>query len=157
VSLVPDLHVAVEFAALLFAGLLAGEELTVTLGVRGALTTLDDAHHIAMRQALIYRLRVLVPSIFFLALVPAAASLLLDGSSAGVAARYAGVALLVAWLLVTLFGTIPINAAALTWECAAPPSDWAGRVERWERLNSVRTLTAIAAFAALLVGVALQV
>jgi uncharacterized membrane protein len=151
-----DLHVTVVFLAIFFAGLLAGEELTVTLGVRGALTTLDDPHHIAMRQALIYRLRVLVPSIFFLALLPAVASALLEGSSAGFVARCTGVALLVVWLLVTLFGTIRINAAALTWDPSTPPSGWAELVERWERLNSARTLTAIAAFAALLVGAALH-
>jgi uncharacterized membrane protein len=146
----------VEILALLFAGLLAGEELTITIGVRQALTTLDDAHHLALRQALIYRLRVIVPSIFLLALGFAGAAATLATSTAGLGARWTGVTLLVAWLLVTLIGTIPINSAALTWEPSAPPSDWGVIVDRWERLNTVRTLLAITAFVALLVGVALQ-
>lgn len=152
-----QVHVAVEFVCLLFAGLLAGEEFTVTFGVRSAITTLDDAHHIALRQALIYRLRVIVPSIFFLALLPAGVSVLVSWSTPGNVARCAGVALLLAWLLVTLFGTIPINSAALEWEPTASRSDWGPLVARWERLNSVRTLAALAAFACLLAGAALQV
>lgn len=149
-------QVATAFLALLFAGLLAGEELTVTLGVRGALASLDVASHLAARQALIYRLRVIVPTTFFLALVPAAASAILEPSATGAWARFAGVVLLLVWLAVTLLGTIPINAAALSWAPSAPPSDWRTLVERWERLNSVRTLSAVAAFAALLAAAALQ-
>ena len=83
-----DVHVFVEYLALFFAGLLAGEEFIVTFGVRSALSTLDDAHDLALRQALIYRLRVIVPSIFLLALVSAGASAISDWSTSGTVARW---------------------------------------------------------------------
>jgi uncharacterized membrane protein len=119
--------------SLLGAGLLAGEELVIRYGVRGPLARLDDEAHIRLRQALIIRLRVLVPAIY----LPTAAT---------------AVALL-GWVAVTLGGTVPINAAALAWAPAAPPPDWRARVDRWERLNTVRAWLALAAFVLLLAAV----
>jgi uncharacterized membrane protein len=66
---------------------------------------------------------------------------------------WAGVIALLVWFLVTLFGTVPINAAALDWRPEAPPPDWTAAVNRWESLNTVRTWAAILAFALLLAGV----
>ena len=53
---------------------------------------------------------------------------------------------------VTLGGTVPINAAALEWDASAPPVTWRVQVDRWERLNTVRTWAAVVAFALLLAG-----
>jgi len=145
-----------ELLSLLFAGLLAGEELVVRYGVRDAITTLDDAHHIALRQALIYRLRVLVPALFVPTLALATTTLFLGGSSLERGARGVGVAALVVWLLLTVFGTIPINEAAVAWEPGTPPSDWRAQIDRWERLNTVRSWSAFVAFVALLSGAGLR-
>jgi uncharacterized membrane protein len=62
---------------------------------------------------------------------------------------------LLVWILVTLFGTVPINEAALDWRPDAPPANWRALVDRWERLNTVRTCAAVLAFAFLLTGTAL--
>ena len=50
----------IGFVNLLCVGLLAGEEFAICYGVRVPLASLDDQPHIQLRQALIYRLRVLV-------------------------------------------------------------------------------------------------
>jgi uncharacterized membrane protein len=157
-SMVPPvtIRVTIEFAGLLFAGLLAGEEFVIRYGVRDAIDTLDDRSHIAVRQALIYRLRILVPAVFISTLVLAAVSTALEGSRPGQVFRYAALGVLLAWLGLTIFGTVPINEAAITWGRDDPPGNWRTLVERWERLNTIRTWTAISALALLLSGAAIQ-
>jgi hypothetical protein len=57
------------FVNLFCAGVLAGEEVVICYGVRGPVASLDPQPGILLRQALIRRLRVLVPAIFGLAFV----------------------------------------------------------------------------------------
>jgi uncharacterized membrane protein len=133
--------------------MLAGEEFVIRYGVRGPLAALDDRSHIELRQGLIRTLRILVPAIFLPAFAVAITVGVLDGS----AFQWAGAVALFAWLLVTLFGTVPINEAAIEWSADAPPANWKALVDRWERLNTVRTWTAMTAFACLLTSVALRI
>jgi uncharacterized membrane protein len=137
------------------AGLLAGEEFVIRYGVRGPLAGLDDGPHIMFRQALIRQLRVLVPSIYVATLLSAGVATALDGFDSGLVLRCAGIVALVIWIAITLAGTVPINAAALEWNASAPPSSWRTQVDRWERLNTLRTWAAVAAFALLLSGLTL--
>jgi uncharacterized membrane protein len=69
------------------------------------------------------------------------------------ALRCAGLTALLAFILTTLFGTVPINEGVLTWDPTAPPSDWRGLVDRWERLDVARTWAALAAFALFLLTI----
>ncbi len=133
-------------ATLLFAGLLAGEEVVIRYGVRDALRGLDPPPQIRLRQALIRRLRVLVPAIFFLALGSAAVAFLLSGAAAEKSWRLAGLFALLAFIIITLAGTVPINRAALAWSPDAPPDDWRRQIARWERLDTARTWAAVSAF-----------
>jgi uncharacterized membrane protein len=146
-------RVIIEFVSLFFAGLLAGAEFVVRYGVRGPLAALDDRAHIQLRHGLIRTLRVLVPSIAVPAFVSAIAAAILDGTEAGFVLRWSGVVALLIWFLVTLFGTVPINASAFEWQPDAPPPNWKALVERWERLNTVRTGAAVLAYAFLLATV----
>jgi uncharacterized membrane protein len=139
-------------ASVLFAGLLAGEEFVIRYGVRGPLASLADRWHILLRQALIRPLRVLVPSIYLAALISTAAATVLDGIDSGLALRGIGIGALLVWIAVTLGGTVPINAAVLDWDADAPPANWLAQVDRWERLDTVRTWAAVIAFALLLIG-----
>jgi uncharacterized membrane protein len=149
-------RIVVEFVSLFLAGMLAGEEFVVRYGVRGPLAALDDRAHIQLRLGLIRTLRVLVPAIAVPAFVSGIAVAILDGTRAGAVFRWAGVLALLIWFLVTVFGTVPINEAAFEWHPDAPPSGWKALVDRWERLNTVRTWAAVLAFALLLTGVALR-
>ena len=133
-------------ATLLFSGLLAGEEVVIRYGVRDAIPVLDPAPQIRLRQALIRRLRVLVPAIFFLALVSAATAFLWSGAAGEKSWRLAGLFALLMFITVTLAGTVPINKAALGWNPDAPPDDWRVQIARWERLDTARTWAAVSAF-----------
>ncbi len=140
----------VGIITVLFSGLLAGEELVIRLAVRGPLASLEDRPHIQMRQALIRTMRVLVPALFGAAFVAAVCMAALDGLGSGFPLRLAGVGVLLAWLGLTVGGTVPINAAAIEWDPSDPPRDWRAQIDRWERLNTVRTSAAGFAFALLL-------
>ena len=142
-------HTVLDCISLFLAGMLAGEEFVVRYGVRGPLAALDDAAHIRFRVGLIHTLRILVPSIALPAFLVAIAAAILDGNGF----RWAGVGALLVWFLVTIFGTVPINEAAIEWQPDAPPTDWKALVDRWERLNTVRTWVAILAFALLVTAV----
>jgi uncharacterized membrane protein len=144
------------FISLFGAGLLAGEEFVIRYGVRAPLASLDDRSHIRTRQALIRTLRVLVPAIYLPTVVLAITSTVLDGAGSGAAFRSAAVLALLGWISVTVGGTVPINSAAFDWDASAPPADWRARIDRWERLNSVRAWLAIAAFALLIAGIAMH-
>jgi uncharacterized membrane protein len=144
------------FISVFGAGLLAGEELVIRYGVRGPLGRLDQEPHIRMRQGLIRTLRILVPAILVPTLLSAVAVTVADGADGGLALRGAAILALLAWVTVTLRGTVPINEAALDWDPAAPPGNWRALVDRWENLNSVRAWLAIGAFALLLAGLLLR-
>ena len=61
---------------------------------------------------------------------------------------------LLAFILVTLLGTVPINKGMLDWRTDAPPADWKEIIRRWERLDTVRCGAAVLAFAFFVVAVA---
>jgi len=139
-------------ASVFFAGLLAGEEFVIRFGVRGPLARLDPRPHIEMRQGLIRALRVLVPIIFSAAFLSGVASAVIHWSEPRRSLCLASVALLAAFMLLTLFGTVPINRAAGKWDPSDPPEGWEAAIHRWERLDSIRTALAIGAFALVVIG-----
>lgn len=143
--------VVLEFANLFCAGILAGIEFVVRYGIRGAIAVLDQQPQIQLRQALIRRLRVVVPVVFLLTAGSSVAVTIPHGS----AFRYAGLLAVLGWTLVTFAGTVPINKATLTWRPDAPPLDWRAVIGRWERLDSARWWAAVLAFASFLTAVAL--
>jgi uncharacterized membrane protein len=143
--------VVLEFVNLFCAGILAGIEFVVRYGLRGSIAVLDEQPQIRLRQALIRRLRTVVPAVFLLTAASSVAVTVLHGS----AFRYAGLLAVLGWTLVTFVGTVPINKATLTWRPDAPPADWRALVGRWERLDSARWWAAVLAFALFLTAVAL--
>jgi hypothetical protein len=146
----------IEVASLFFTGLLAGIEFIVCFGLRTPLTVLDVQPQIQVRQALIRRLRVLVPAVFFLTAMSMGTVLVVCGTSPGILFRCIGLLAMVIWTFATFMGTVPINQAVLSWRRDAPPENWMAIVKKWERLDLVRTWAALAAFASLLAAVALR-
>ncbi|MDH6115141.1 putative membrane protein [Kitasatospora sp. MAP12-15] len=152
----------VEFVNLFFAGLLAGMEFVVRFGVRGPLAALEERAQLQLRQALIRTLRVVVPAAYLPTIVSGVVVTALYGTGAGAGAgansgialgfRCAAVLAMVVWTLATFGGTVPINAAVLDWQPGALPQNWRELIRRWERLDTVRTWAAVAAFACFLVA-----
>ena len=131
--------VILEFVNLFCAGLLAGAEFVVRFGVRGSITVLDEQPQAQLRQALIRRLRVVVPSVYVPTALSAVAVTVLAGTGAGFGFRCAGLVAILLWTLTTFLGTVPINAATLTWRPDALPDNWKTMVSKWEQLDTGQT------------------
>ena len=149
-------YIVLEFINLFCTGLFAGIEFIVYFGVRAPLAVPDVQPQIQIRQALIRRLRVLVPAVFALTAISGVTVAVLDGSAPGFIFRWAGVLAVLIWTLATFGGTVPINEAVLTWHGDAPPENWKAVIKQWERLDAIRTCAALTAFAFYLTAVALR-
>ena len=137
--------VVVQYAGLFLLGVLAGEELIVRYGIHPALSGLDDRAHLLVRQALVRRLRMVVPIV----MLPAAAlavTVLLVVTGPGLTLRWATTITMAAFLLLSFLGTVPINIKVNDWSVDAPPADWRAVVHRWARIDVLRSTAATAAF-----------
>jgi hypothetical protein len=135
----------VQYIGLFLLGVLAGEELIVRYGIHPALSSMDDRTHLLARQALVRRLRVLVPIV----MLPAAAFTavgLITVTGPGLALRWATLAAMALFLLLSFLGTVPINIKVNDWRVDAPPADWKAVVRRWSRIDVFRSTAATAAF-----------
>jgi hypothetical protein len=135
----------VQYIGLFLLGVLAGEELIVRYGIHPALSSLDDRAHLLARQALVRRLRVVVPIV----MLPAAALalvVLVIVTGPGLVLRWASLIAMAAFLLLSFLGTVPINIKVNDWRVDAPPADWKAVVHRWARIDVLRSTAATAAF-----------
>jgi len=96
-------------------GLVAGEEFVVRYGLRRAMAALPDLVHLQTRISLVKRLKYVVPLIMIPAFVASVVLLVAAGGSAGMAWRIAGIAAFTAYLLLSFFGTVPINMKVNDW------------------------------------------
>lgn len=149
-------QIIIEFASLFLVGILAGEEFVIRYGVHLSLSALDEKSQIQVRQALIMKLRILVPVIFLATIVTGGATLANSEPGLVFGFRCAGMLALLIFILITLIGTVPINKGALEWQPDAPPSNWKVLVKRWERLDVFRSSAAMLAFAFFLTAIAIK-
>ena len=151
-------HVIIEFIGLFLAGVLAGEEFIVRYGVQPALSSLEDRAHMLGRIAMVRRLKIIVPAIMIPTVIAAIVLVSTSGSGTGFLFRILGMAALVAFLLFSFLGTVPINIRVNdTWDVENPPKDWKQLVKRWEFIDTFRSSAALLAFALFLVAAALEV
>lgn len=145
-----------DFANLFFGGMLAGIEFVIHYGVRGPAERLDERGQIQLRQALVYRLRVLVPAFFIPTVLSAIAVTIVDRAAPGAGLRYAGLIAMAIWIVVRVIGTVRINSASLAWQVDAPPKDWKERIDAAERFHIVGVWAVVIAFAGFMTAAALK-
>jgi uncharacterized membrane protein len=146
-----------QAVGVIFAGILAGEEFIVRYGVQPALDNLDDRSHLAARIALVRTLRIVVP-VLMLATAALAVAVLVTGRGQDAAGwRWGGLAALVAFILLSFLGTVPINMKVIDWQPDQPPAHWQAVVRRWQRLDTLRSTAAILAFACFVIALAARV
>jgi hypothetical protein len=136
---------------------LAGSLFVIHYGVPTPLSLLDERSQLRMCQALILKLRILIPAFFGPTILSGIAVVLLDGSGSGFVFRDVGVFLVIVCFLFALLGTAPINAAILAWKPNNPPKTWREQVGRWERFDATRTWLGVVSFAILLSAMAFRV
>ena len=145
-----------DFVMLFFAGMLAGIEFVIHYGVRRPSERLDDHAQLQLRQALVMRLRVLVPTFFVPTAVLGIALTVLNAGTPGFWFRCAAVLAVCTWILIRVVGTVPINSATADWQLRAPPKNWKELVNRAERFHIVGVWAAVLAFAFFLSATALK-
>lgn len=144
-----------HFVNLFLTGILAGMEIVIHYGLHGPAQKLPETSQIRLRQALVLRLRILVPAFFVPAALSGLAVAILDGAGPGLWLRCAGLACGLVWIAIRVVGTVPINSATLTWNAEAPPADWKARVRRAERFHILGVWAAVLGFAFFLASAAL--
>ena len=145
-----------DFVNLFFAGLLAGMEFVIHYGLRRPAEVLDDTAQLKLRQAMVLRLRVLVPAFFAPTAVSAIAVTVLDWAAPGWWFRSVGLLALIIWIAIRVIGTVPINSATLTWQLSAPPKNWKALVNHAERFHIVGVWAVVLAFALFLAALAIK-
>ena len=139
--------------ALLLLGTLTGNELAVSAFVHPALSRLPDEQHAASAQGIARVYGKYAPFWYgatLLALLALAWRTRSDepGKSLfGVSA-----ALMVAVLIFTLVGPVPINNRVSAWNLNDLPPNWKAERARWDGLHAIRVALLFASFLALLLG-----
>jgi len=147
------IETSLSYATLFLLGLLAGIEFLVMFGVRGPLKVLPAEPQIVIRQALVRRLRIVVPMIAITSVALGLATAIRDLNPL----HLYGLGCVGAWMVATFLGTVPINKALLAWRADAPPANWHAKIRLWEHLDTVRMLTAVAAFGLFLTATVLKI
>ena len=143
-----------HFVNLFFVGMLAGIETGVHYGLGAPPKALSEQAQIQLRQALVLKLRVLVPVFFVPTLASAIALTAIDGCAPGLWLRYTGLLALLIWVVIRVIRTVPINSATLTWNPVAPPKDWRLRVESSERFHVLGVWASVIAFVCFIAAMA---
>ena len=145
-----------DFVNVFFAGMLAGIEFVIHYGLRTPAEVLDERSQLQLRQAMVLRLRVLVPAFFVPTAISGIALTVLNSATPGFEFRCAAVVALLAWIAIRVIGTVPINSATVAWQLNAPPRNWKALVNHAERFHIVGVWAAVLAFAFFLTAVALK-
>ena len=142
----------IKFSTLFLSGLIAGTFFYGTFCVLPAFYEVSSDIHLAFRTTLMRHNKVLVMllvvleiafnSIYFYQIrkIKIARTLCL----------LAFIFTLIS-LIVTRFGSVPINLVMKTWAPSAPPSDWIAILGKWDFYNAIRTITSIGSFVLLLI------
>jgi uncharacterized membrane protein len=144
------LIVVVRFVALLSTGLLAGIFLGYRTGATFALPKLPASSFVQFQQVIHkYYVRVL-PILQIMAVLGTLTWLLLLRSSARsfgfVLIALAAAGTVCVFVLTAAFN-VPINKKLMTWSASAPPANMTEIWRPWDRVNTVRTILAVGAFA----------
>jgi len=151
------LHTLFEFVNLFCSGMLAGMEFVIHYGIHAPTVALEEKPQIMLRQALVRRLRWLVPAFFVPAALSGIAVAIIDGGGPGLFLRLAALLAIVVWIFVRIIGTVRINSATLEWDPDAPPANWRQMIGKAERFHIVGTWAALLAFVFFLATVTLPI
>ena len=142
----------IRLSTLLLSGLIAGTFFYGTFCVLPAFFDVPLHIHLIFRTTLMQHNKVLVMLLVALAILFNGMYLFIirKNTNAKILCLAALVFTLLS-LLVTRFGSVPINLLMKTWNPAAPPPDGAAILGKWNFYNAVRTITSITSFVLLLV------
>ena len=148
---------AVQVVALLSCGLKAGALLGDRAGARFARPVLSPSNFVKFQQVQLVRWDTLMPVLSSVAVLSSIAWLAMmrhgiDNIAFTLVALAAAAS--TASMMFALMGCWPINKQLMTWSAASPPPDMMSTWARWERVNDIRTVLAVLAFACVVMAFA---
>ena len=143
-----------DMVALLFAGILTGNELGSWLVVHPALSTLPPEAHIRAEQAMYRRYGRYMPVLMTATLASAVSSLIeMSPRQDATSLRLSAAAAACYLAMLTLAGNVPINSRILALSPVASRYEEFLRLRRsWDRLHALRNLLNGAGFSLLISG-----
>jgi uncharacterized membrane protein len=145
---------AVLIAAVLLAGLLAGNELATLVAFHPALRRLPLRAQVEAEQALTRRLGAIMPFYMTAALVAAIAAATASAGQPGFGLALAAAAALGLMLAITLTRNVPLNRRTEAFPTDGDERAWAAIRRPWERLHALRVALDLVAFACLVAALA---
>lgn len=142
-----------ELIALLLLGTLTGNELAESAFVHPTLSRLTDEQHAASAQGLARVYGKYAPFWYaatLLALI--ALAWRTPSNEPGKPLFGASAVLMVAVLIFTLVGPVPINNRVSTWDLNDLPSNWKSERARWDLLHALRVAVLFVSLIALALG-----
>jgi uncharacterized membrane protein len=136
--------------AMLSTGLLAGAFAYALVSVVPTFDAVPLDVHLQYRTALMYMNGIFMQALMAVSLLTSFWLAITLRTPARWYAAGAGLLALTS-LLVTRLGNVPINGKIKTWSATSLPPDHAELLQRWEIYHNVRTATAVAAFAMLII------
>jgi hypothetical protein len=142
---------ALHFANLWLAGVLVGQELSTLIAVNPAAGTMSVPCQVTFQQSLATRFKGIGPLIFFSTLgTGIALSVTIDAPGRSFA--IAGTACLVAMIVLTFSGNMPVNLWTFKQTADVDPAEWVTRRRRWNRFHALRVLVDAAALTCFLLA-----
>jgi len=141
----------IRIFTLLLSGLIAGTFFYGTFCVLPAFFDVPIDIHLAFRKTLMQHNKFLVMLLVVLAICFHSAYLfMIRKNKLAWSLCLLALLLTVLSLLVTRFGSVPLNLLMKTWNPAAPPSNEATILGKWNVYNAIRTASSITSFVLLL-------
>jgi hypothetical protein len=141
--------------AIIAAGLMVGNELSIAAFVHPTLDRLPDAVHLPAASALARLLGRVMPFWYILVFLLTLADVLIQWhQSSRLPISIATSAIL--WVLASVYSItalVPINNRIASWTNVIPPPEWKTFTSRWDLLQRWRVVLLTLAFAFLVVGV----
>lgn len=142
-----------ELLALLLLGTLTGNELAVSAFVHPTLSRLPDEQHAASAQGIARVYGKYAPFWYGATLLTLIAlAWRTPSNEPGKPFFGASAVLMVAVLIFTLVGPVPINNRVSTWDLNNLPSNWKDERSRWDRLHAIRVAMLLVSLVALVLG-----
>jgi len=145
---------AVEALAILVAGLMVGNELTVAVFLHPTLRKLPEGQHASARRAFALLFGRAMPFWYAAVLVLTAWAAWIGPPLRSVNGKLL-VAAAILWLLAIVYTLIfpaPLNSKIGHWQLDRLPPEWRAQGVRWDRYHAVRMVVIVAALVCLVAG-----
>ena len=145
------------FGVLVILGFTACSEFGSYAFVHPVIRQLPPAEHIRVEQGLLKTFGRVMPVLMPLSgVLSVAFALTGDGDAFDRTVRWAAALFLLASVITTVTGNVPINIATGRWHPERLPDDWKVVRNRWERFQAIRTWLLLLAFVLLCLAVSID-